>query len=102
MNIHISGLLQKMEEELQKAKNSNGNEEIKLHAAVIKSLCDVILESGQSDIPKVQEKKAPAISDQSESMLHQLMGAEGSRKYEETKKKEKKDDEANGDSIFDF
>lgn len=98
MNIHISGLLQKMDEEIQKAKNSDGREEVKLHAAVIKSLCDVILESGQTDIPK--EKKSPAITDQ--TMLHQLMGAEGSRKYKETTKKENKDDDANGDSIFDF
>lgn len=100
MNIHISGLLQKMEEEVQKAKKSDNQEEIKLHAAVIKSLCDVILESAQTDKPKAQEQQAPAISDQ--SILQQLMGAEGSRKYEETKKKEKNDDDANGDSIFDF
>jgi hypothetical protein len=90
-----------MEEELNKAKASGKQEDIKLHAAAIKSLCDVILAS-EPGSPNTNEIEAPAKNTVDQTILHQLMGAEGSRKFKEAKKKETNGDGANGDSIFDF
>lgn len=98
MNIHISSLLQKMEEELKKAKNCHRENELKMHVAVIRSLCDVIVEQER---PAVQPSPyiQPAASDQ--LMLEKMMGSAGAEQYQKQEKQNKEED-GNGDSIFDF
>ncbi len=48
MNIHISALIQKMEEELKKAKTAERDEELKRYVAVVRSLCDVVLDQPEN------------------------------------------------------
>ncbi len=48
MNIHISALIQKMEEELKKAKTAERDEELKRYVAVVRSLCDVVLDQPET------------------------------------------------------
>ncbi|ATH93634.1 hypothetical protein ACH95_12105 [Bacillus glycinifermentans] len=100
MNIHISSLLQKMEEELKKAKNCHRENELKMHVAVIRSLCDVIVEQER---PAVQPSPyiQPAKSASDQLMLEKMMGSAGAEQYQKQEKQNKEED-GNGDSIFDF
>ncbi|AJO20428.1 hypothetical protein B4123_0322 [Bacillus paralicheniformis] len=102
MNIHISSLLQKMEDELKKAKECSQENELKMHIAVIRSLCDVIVEPQQrpsvQSSPYVQTANKPS-SDQ--LMLEKMMGSAGAEQYKK-QEKQKHEDDGNGDSIFDF
>ncbi|WHF26822.1 YwdI family protein [Bacillus altitudinis] len=115
MNIHISSLLQKMEEAIQKAKQSGNDEEVKRQAAVISSLCDVILDTSsqvqmpQSSVispppsiqtPSAQTPSAPAVSTD-QAMLEKLMGTSGAKKFQH-KEEGQQEKDGNGDSIFDF
>ncbi|PCK18823.1 hypothetical protein CEY02_17470 [Bacillus pumilus] len=110
MNIHISSLLQKMEEAIQKAKQSGNDEEVKRQVAAISSLCDVILDAptpGQipqpsviSPPPSIQAPSAPSVSTD-QAMLEKLMGASGAKKFQH-KEEGQKERDGNGDSIFDF
>ncbi len=110
LNIHISSLLQKMEEAIQKAKQSGNDEEVKRQAAVISSLCDVILDTSsqvqmpQSSVisppPSIQTPSAPAVSTD-QAMLEKLMGTSGAKKFQH-KEEGQQEKEGNGDSIFDF
>ncbi|KAA6452126.1 YwdI family protein [Bacillus swezeyi] len=101
MNIHISSLLQKMEDELKRAKECHQENDLKMHVAVIRSLCDVIVEPQSPAVqssPYVQTTKKPS-SDQ--LMLEKMMGSAGAEQYQK-KEKQKHDEDGNGDSIFDF
>ncbi|WMT29376.1 YwdI family protein [Bacillus aerius] len=106
MNIHISSLLQKMEEAIQKAKQSGNDEDVKRQAAVISSLCDVILDTSSqvqmppSSVISPQTPSAPAVSTD-QAMLEKLMGTSGAKKFQH-KEEGQQEKEGNGDSIFDF
>ncbi len=69
MNIHISSLLEKMEDELKKAKECSQENELKMHIAVIRSLCDVIVEPQQR--PSVQS--SPYVQTANKPSSDQLM-----------------------------
>ncbi|WP_249704834.1 YwdI family protein [Bacillus zhangzhouensis] len=107
MNIHISSLLQKMEEAIQKAKQSGNDEEVKRQVAAISSLCDVILDvPSQVQMPQSSViSPPPSISTPSgspdQAMLEKLMGTSGAKKLQH-KEEEQKEKDGNGDSIFDF
>ncbi|MCC9088157.1 YwdI family protein [Bacillus pumilus] len=107
MNIHISSLLQKMEEAIQKAKQSGNDEEVKRQVAAISSLCDVILDApSQVQMPQSSViSPPPSISTPSgspdQAMLEKLMGTSGAKKLQH-KEEEQKEKDGNGDSIFDF
>ncbi|EKF34275.1 YwdI family protein [Bacillus xiamenensis] len=110
MNIHISSLLQKMEEAIQKAKQSGNDEEVKRQVAVISSLCDVILDAPSqqqmplasviSPPPSLQTPSVPSVSTD-QAMLEKLMGTSGAKKFQHQEEGQKEKD-GNGDSIFDF
>ncbi len=110
LNIHISSLLQKMEEAVQKAKQSGNDEEVKRQVAAISSLCDVILDApSQVQMPQtpiisppssIQTPPAPPVSSD-QAMLEKLMGASGAKKFQHQEEGQKEKD-GNGDSIFDF
>ncbi|MDA7025318.1 YwdI family protein [Bacillus sp. CLL-7-23] len=100
MNIHISSLLQKMEDELKKAKNCPQESELKLHIAVIRSLCDVIVEEQRPAVqssPYSQSGKKTS----GDLMLEKMMGTSGAEQFQKQEKQNREDD-VNGDSIFDF
>ncbi|MGX4767856.1 YwdI family protein [Bacillus mojavensis] len=105
MNIHISALIQKMEEELKKAKTAEHDEELKRNVAVVRSLCDVVLgqpETGST--PRIQPSvtaspSAPPSTDQ--LLMEKMMGSAGLNKYRK-QEKDKQEEDGNGESLFDF
>lgn len=104
MNIHISALLQKMEEELKKAKTAQQDEELKQHIAVVRSLCDVVMDN--SDTPRSPASPtitaSPVAAPAADPMLlEKMMGSAGLSQYRK-KEKEKSEEDGNGDSLFDF
>ena len=108
MNIHISALIQKMEEELRQAKTASRAEEIKMHVAAVRSLCDVVLGTQthtavapvQNPIPK--EAPKPSASPSTDPLLlEKMMGSAGLNQYQK-KTKDERGEDGNGDSIFDF
>ncbi|WP_326938422.1 YwdI family protein [Bacillus atrophaeus] len=102
MNIHISALLQKMEEELKKAKTAQQDEELKQHIAVVRSLCDVVMDN--SDTPEASPTitASPVAAPAADPMLlEKMMGSAGLSQYRK-KEKEKSEEDGNGDSLFDF
>lgn len=108
MNIHISALIQKMEEELRQAKTASRAEEIKMHVAAVRSLCDVVLGTQthtavapvQNPIPK--EAPKPSASPSTDPLLlEKMMGGAGLNQYQK-KTKDERGEDGNGDSIFDF
>lgn len=86
LNISMEKLLRKIEEEAQQAKLCAGEARIRERIHAIKALCELILDEGST-----AEKTASASIPQSISQLP----------YEQSQKI-KIDEEANGDSLFDF
>lgn len=98
MNISHVSLINKMEQELHKAKQAERPHNIREHINSIKALCEVMLEtesagSSQPSFPKelmAQQMTMPAVHQQSQTV----------RNLEESKLET--DDGANGDSLFEF
>ncbi|AEP00608.1 YwdI family protein [Weizmannia coagulans] len=85
MAITTEMLLEKMEQELAKAKQAMPAEQFREHIYAVKALCEVLLESGKAVQP---EEPLPASPSVPKTVL----------KPEPLKM----EDGANGDSIFDF
>jgi Family of unknown function (DUF5327) len=98
VNIHVSKLLQKMEEELAKAKNSQSDKEIREKLVVIQSLCEVILDEKTSSL---QIPSSPA-NEINEAELQKMMGNLPIKKQPSITSTPYKEEDANGDSLFDF
>lgn len=97
MNIHVSKLLQKMEGELFKAKNSQSDKEMRERLVVIQSLCEVILEEEAMSL----KISSPPVSEINPTELQKMMGTSSrSTVVKSTTSYEEKD--ANGESLFDF
>ncbi|MED4403827.1 YwdI family protein [Metabacillus fastidiosus] len=90
MNIHVSKLLLKMEQELQKAKTMSDEKEIREHISIIHSLCEVIL--GEKTEQVIQHSQP--LKDFNQIELQKMMGSKTVSRVQE--------EDGNGDSIFDF
>ncbi|RDU37434.1 hypothetical protein DRW41_06195 [Neobacillus piezotolerans] len=90
MNIHIKTLLAKMEEELVRAKAAEKEDELREKLYSIKTLCEVVL--ADSTKP-VQVERRPLTERPFQAARFQA---------QDQGKKLVLDDDANGDSIFDF
>ncbi len=91
LNIHIHTLLRKMGEELDRAKSSSNEAQVREKIYTIKALCEVILAEEETRTPAVQPIQAtPSI------------GVENLGTAIIPGKKLEVEDGANGDSIFDF
>ncbi|MFT4398886.1 YwdI family protein [Bacillus sp. SW14] len=105
MNIHISALIQKMEEELKKAKTAELDEELKRSVAVVRSLCDVVLDQPEAaSAPLIQPSStsSPATPPSTDQlMMEKMMGSAGLKNYRK-QEKEKQEEDGNGESLFDF
>lgn len=99
MNIPISKLLSKMEAELIKAKNSLSDKEIREKVAVIQSLCELILENEKSES---QPLSSPVSSGISQLELQKMMGNIPTVVKNQPSPSSSKEEDANGDSLFDF
>ncbi|QGQ48393.1 YwdI family protein [Metabacillus sediminilitoris] len=98
MNIHVSKLLQKMEEELLKAKHSQSDKELREKLVVIQSLCEVILDEKSSSL---QIPSSPA-NEMNQTELRKMMGNLSIKKQPSISSSPYKEEDANGDSLFDF
>jgi hypothetical protein len=91
MNISVQKLLAKIEDELKLAKSSPKEESLREKIYSIKILCELILDEKQTvqPAPAKQPVVTPQLVFQQPASLNQP-------------KKIEMDDEANGDSLFDF
>lgn len=88
MNISLYKLLGKIEEELNKAKQTDNEARIRERIHAVKALCELVLEEQTDEEQRV--KKAPSITPTPSVSVNQ-----SSQKLDVNK-------EANGDSLFDF
>ncbi|WP_226669133.1 YwdI family protein [Metabacillus litoralis] len=104
MNIHVSKILTKMQDEIDKAKNSDLEHNIKEHIMIIQSLCDLIVEN-KSKAQTPTQLSSPISSEISPTELQKMMGnipTVAKQKPGTEKSSTYKDEEANGHSLFDF
>jgi hypothetical protein len=96
MNISVEKLLAKIEEELKQAKTSTKQEQLREKVYSIKILCELILDEKQVS-REIQVNPTP---------VYQPIMAQPTFQSQPTTlnqpKKIEMDDEANGDSLFDF
>jgi hypothetical protein len=84
MQVPIQKVLTKMQEEIERAKHSNNEGKVREHLLVIRSLCELVIE--QESNP--EKPKQSMVFSQQPSLT--------------TQASKLKEDEGNGDSIFDF
>lgn len=94
MNISIGTLLEKMEAELKRAKNSEKQEILREKIYSIKILCELILEDGQSEQGRGFSVTPPPTVVPQQPVYNQPVTLIQPKKLDEG--------EANGDSLFDF
>ena len=90
MNISVQQLLRKIEDELKQAKSSNFEARIRERIHAIKALCELALDESPKSIS--QPEKAPSVSFSKEQIIN----------VQSRPARLKMDDEANGESLFDF
>jgi Family of unknown function (DUF5327) len=95
VNISVDKLLSKIEEELKLAKNSTKQENLREKVYSIKILCELILDDkqGQQDAPTTPITAYQPVTIQ--PAFQQPVSLNQPKKLE-------MEDEANGDSLFDF
>lgn len=91
MNISVQKLLGKMEKELLEAKGSSSDARIRERVQAIKSLCELVLDESETGSTAAVSSISHTFSDQPAAQPANLQP-----------KKMQMDDEANGDSLFDF
>ena len=107
MNISVEKLLMKIEEELKLAKNTTKQENLREKVYSIKILCELLLDekpSLKSEVPVAPMTAVqPAISFQAyqQPMMNQPTVQQAAAALQQPKKLDM-EDEANGDSLFDF
>ena len=89
MNISYNTLLEKLENEIRKAKAANGEQELKGHLYAVKALAELALE--------VEQKEFSGISTQERAIPEKIQTISVANT-----EPLKTDDGANGDSLFDF
>jgi hypothetical protein len=94
VNISVEKLLKKIEEELKLAKNSTKQENLREKVYSIKILCELILDEKQSqqELPVKAAAYQPVMV---QPAVQQPVSLNQPKKLE-------MEDEANGDSLFDF
>ncbi|WP_459502855.1 YwdI family protein [Bacillus sp. C1] len=95
MQVSSDKILNKMENEIAKAKSSGG-QKAKEHLLVVRALCDLLLdEQGESSTyvePKIQPQ---VIASHQVAVAPQVVSVSGEPVY-------MKEEDANGNSLFDF
>ena len=102
MNISVEKLLAKIEEELRLAKTSAKEENLREKIYSIKILCELILDEKQVSMRPAAATAQPVITQQvyQQPLMNQQVFQQGPSLQQP--KKIEMDDEANGDSLFDF
>lgn len=99
MNISVQTLLAKMEDELKQAKSSSKEENLREKIYSIKILCELILEQGNGNRNQAFSAPAPQSFSQQPVFPQQQTFAQPLTVNQPKKLDE---DQANGDSLFDF
>jgi hypothetical protein len=101
VNISVQTLLMKMEEELKLAKSSTKEENLREKVYSIKILCELILDEKQSTVKQTAPIQ-PVIPQQvyQQPLMNQQVFQQAPSLQQP--KKLEMEDEANGDSLFDF
>ncbi|MEY8349163.1 YwdI family protein [Bacillus cereus] len=98
MQVSSDKILNKMANEIAKAKSSEG-QKAKEHLSVVRALCDLLLdEQGESHTyvePKLQSQVIPSRPMAMTTTTQQAMPVSGEPVY-------MKEEDANGNSLFDF
>lgn len=102
MNIPISNILSKIEQELNKAKVHHSKEELKARLLVIRSLCDVVLD--HDEVNDFTEIKEPSQKNETFTPLEleKMMGIKKAKDKPKPISRYLEEEDANGESIFDF
>ncbi|ULT56952.1 YwdI family protein [Neobacillus drentensis] len=102
MNISVEKLLAKIENELKLAKTSSKEETLREKIYSIKILCELILDEKQASVKPAAAAIQPAVTQQvyQQPLMNQQVFQQGSSLQQP--KKLDMEDEANGDSLFDF
>lgn len=95
MDISVQKLLLKMEQELQAAKSSGTNSQVRERVQAIKTLCELVLESQMGEPTHELPRANPMIPIKEKQILTPSP-------LQTQPKKLQIDDESNGDSLFDF
>lgn len=104
MNIHVSKILSKMQDEIEKAKTSTSEHQIKEHILIIQSLCDLIVDH-KTQAQSVQSSSqivSPTSSQINPAELQKMMGNIPTVSKQKPESSPYKEEGANGDSLFDF
>jgi hypothetical protein len=98
MNISHVSLINKMEQELSKAKKAERAQNIREHLHSIKAMCEVMLENGGQ-----QSGSAVFTNEVNQPQMAAPLGNQQSQTVKMTEEsKLETDDGANGDSLFEF
>src|SRR4051812_2295502 len=101
MNISLEKLLAKIENELKLAKTSTNEENLREKIYSIKILCELILDEKQASVmPAATIQPAVTQPVYQQPLMNQQVFQQGSSLKQP--KKLEMEDEANGDSLFDF
>ena len=90
MNIPLNKVLEKMQFELQYAKQSGNDSKVRDHVLVIRSLCDLIIDDQPKNLEESTKPNAQFTTIQNQPMVA------SPQKIQHEK------GDGNGDSIFDF
>ncbi|MDR4890298.1 YwdI family protein [Fredinandcohnia sp. QZ13] len=95
MNISVGKILDKMQQELQMAKSEASEQKVRERLMAIRTLCDLVLDEAPAEVRRVETvpvQPMPKVVQPIQTM--QPTTIQNSTKLEE--------DDANGDSLFDF
>lgn len=98
-------VLQKMQQELEQAiSKQDQTAEVREHARAIRLLCDLVLESDAGETMSVQQRQTITHDAHEELELRKMMGEtlDSKPKSVTTESKPLIEEDANGDSLFDF
>lgn len=95
MDISVQKLLLKMDQELQAAKSSGTNSQVRERVQAIKTLCELVLESQMGETTRELPRANPMVPTNEKQILTPSP-------LQTQPKKLQIDDESNGDSLFDF
>ncbi|RFB17197.1 hypothetical protein DZB84_08990 [Bacillus sp. HNG] len=95
MNISVGKILDKMHQELQMAKSEASEQKVRERLMAIRTLCDLVLDEAPAEVRRVETvpvQPMPKVVQPIQTM--QPTTIQNATKLEE--------DDANGDSLFDF
>lgn len=98
MSISYQAIFERMKKELNDINEETKQDEIIAKMYVVKSLADMVIESASSNHIEAKAEKVKI----SEEISEEEAKAMGISKFTKNKRSLLDDDDANGDSIFDF